>query len=232
MGLHRSLVLAVAALVLPTAAANKKGIFGRMTRETLTNNDAAADAAANAINSAIGVAADSLSTGGVLDKAMEHFSETQWKMAERAFAGDMLGVLRDSMLTNKQHLEELTEAWSNPKVFNYLYDNTPFFKAIKPLRALKEGFEGQTGWTSEQVRADGWGMAGWGGVVQRTAWESWGVGRRARWSAPVGCGWGWSCRVPGLGYKGCVCDLARILRGPRNLDTTLTTQTTKPHAHA
>lgn len=159
MGLHRSRVLAVAALLAAApagVAANKKGLFGRMAAET-TNTNAAADAAANVITAAMGAAADSLSTGGVLDKAMEHFSETQWKMAERAFAGDMLGVLRDSMLTNKQHLDELTEAWSNPKVFNYLYDNTPFFKAIKPLRALKEGFEGQTGWTSEQVRADGRG---------------------------------------------------------------------------
>ncbi|GAB5037670.1 Hypothetical protein NocV09_09600060 [Nannochloropsis oceanica] len=62
----------------------------------------------------------------------------QWELAERAFAGDIFGVLKDSMLTNKAHVEEMKETWSKPDILRFLMDNTPFFKVIKPLRMLMD----------------------------------------------------------------------------------------------
>jgi hypothetical protein len=164
MGLHRSLLAAAAAALalaaVPAVAANKKGFFGRIAQET---GAGAADAAATTFAAAAGNGAAGV--GDALGKVMESFEEKQWKLAERAFDGDMLGVLRDTMLTNKQHVEELTQAWSDPRIFTYLYDNLPFFKAIKPIRALREGIqnkmEGQTGWTAQQVRYAWLAGLGW-----------------------------------------------------------------------
>jgi len=62
----------------------------------------------------------------------------QWEWAERAFGGDILGVLKDSMLTNKAHVQDLQETWSKPNILRFMMDNTPFFKVIKPLRVLMD----------------------------------------------------------------------------------------------
>ncbi|EKU21707.1 hypothetical protein NGA_0195700 [Nannochloropsis gaditana CCMP526] len=51
------------------------------------------------------------------------------------------------MLTNKAHVDELKATWSDPVVFRFLRDQTPFLKAFKPLRPLfsKEALTPQDG---------------------------------------------------------------------------------------
>src|SRR6056297_515253 len=63
-------------------------------------------------------------------------ADWEWSLAERAFAGDVFAVLREGMLTNKAHVDELKATWSDPVVLRFLRDQTPFLKAFKPLRPL------------------------------------------------------------------------------------------------
>ncbi|TFJ83240.1 hypothetical protein NSK_005456 [Nannochloropsis salina CCMP1776] len=74
-------------------------------------------------------------------------ADWEWDLAERAFAGDVFAVLREGMLTNKAHVDELKATWSDPVVLRFLRDETPLLKAFKPLRPLfsKEALTPQDG---------------------------------------------------------------------------------------
>ena len=128
-------LLAVCTLFPTVVLGNKKtGIFNKMA-DTTRDLQGAATTGASALLGAAG--AGQFSLDGFMDK-FEELADKQWGTPKATLDFDLISLMRDVFVQDKEHTRLLQEAWADPEILRALMEDLPMFDVIKPLRALRE----------------------------------------------------------------------------------------------